>query len=65
METSNVMKSRLVYADIFIYTGSKPNAFNLRQAKEKKKWGNVKSVCDQKRNSYGIYKKHFVQYVYT
>ena len=39
MEMSNVMKSRLVYADIFIWTGSKPNAFNLRQAKEKKKMG--------------------------
>ena len=39
MKMSNVMKSRLVYADIFIWTGSKPNAFNLRQAKEKKKMG--------------------------
>ena len=27
---------------------------------KQKNGGNVKSVCDQKRNSYGIYKKHFV-----
>ena len=55
LEMLNVMKSRSTYADIFIWTGWKPNENNLRQAKEKK-WGNVKSVCDQKRNSYGIYK---------
>ena len=55
----NEMKSRSMYADIFILAGSKPKENNLRQAKEKH-GGNVKSVCDQKRNSYGIYKKHFV-----
>ena len=36
-----------------------------KQKKRKNNGGNVKSVCDQKRNSYGIYKKHFIQDVYT